>query len=240
MRIEKCYFCSGPIYPGHGTVFVRNDAKMFRFCRSKCHRNFKAKKNPRKVRWTKAYRKTHGKELTVDPVLNFEKQRNEAVRYNRDLWVDTIQAMEKIEDIKTKREERFYDQRMKGSIEHKRDQIKSDLIKHQTLIANPEMRERVDKLREKREAKKEEEKIAKRNAKRNLNLGMEDDIGLNPKNSSKKDSVLRNKLKALTKSKAKKVALLKKKRERKMNIVPEKKPNEKQVKTNKRSNMDIV
>ena len=106
MRIEKCYFCSGPIYPGHGTVFVRNDAKMFRFCRTKCHRLFKAKKNPRKIAWTKAYRKTHGKELVSDPVLSFEKHKDEAVRYNRDLWVDTVQAIDKINEIKNRREEK--------------------------------------------------------------------------------------------------------------------------------------
>ena len=111
MRIEKCYFCSGSIYPGHGIVFVRNDSKMFRFCRSKCHRAFKAKRNPRKVRWTKAFRKTHGKDLVVDPVFEFEKSKDTAVRYNRDLWVKTVQAMEKIDKIRNEREKRFMDRR---------------------------------------------------------------------------------------------------------------------------------
>ena len=63
--------------------------QIFKFCRSKCHKNFKKKKNPRKAKWTKAFRKSAGKELAVDPSFEFEKRRNVPVKYNRELWTQT-------------------------------------------------------------------------------------------------------------------------------------------------------
>ncbi|KAI6160027.1 ribosomal protein L24e-domain-containing protein [Pisolithus thermaeus] len=103
MRIEKCYFCSTSVYPGHGTAFVRNDAKVFRFCTSKCHKNFKMKRNPRK-----------------DSTIDFEKRRNVPVRYDRELVQTTIKAMKRIEDIKKRREHAFWRQRMAVAREKKR------------------------------------------------------------------------------------------------------------------------
>jgi large subunit ribosomal protein L24e len=197
MRIEKCYFCSGPVYPGHGIVFVRNDCKMFRFCRSKCHKNFKAKRNPRRIRWTKAYRKTHGKELVTDPVLNFEKARDTATRYDRDTWVNTIQGMERIDKIKQDREGRFWEQRMKRAQHHKREMIKSDLIKNQTLIGDTKIRNKVDKLREERD-----EKRIQRRSKR-INMGLNKDM---KDINNIEGETIRVKEKANSKKKAKKVA----------------------------------
>jgi large subunit ribosomal protein L24e len=170
---------------------------MFRFCRSKCHKNFKAKRNPRRVRWTKAYRKTHGKELVTDPVLEFEKSRDTAVRYNRDLWVNTIEAMEKIDKIKQDREGRFWEERMKKAEHHKREMIKADLIKNQTLIGDTKIRKKVEKLEEDREARK-----IKR---RKINMGLDTDMN-DINNIEKKDKPVKIKQKEGSKKKAKKVA----------------------------------
>ncbi|XP_062517062.1 probable ribosome biogenesis protein RLP24 [Corticium candelabrum] len=147
MRLEKCYFCSSTIYPGHGIQFVRNDCKIFRFCRSKCHKAFKKKRNPRKVRWTKAHRKTHLKEMKADSCLEFEMKRNVPIKYSRELWTKTKKAMTRIEDIKTKRQNHFIKNRLKEAKRlSKEDDVKE--VERSTHLLEPPVKDRKKKMRE--------------------------------------------------------------------------------------------
>jgi large subunit ribosomal protein L24e len=116
-------------------VFVRNDSKQFRFCRSKCHRNFNKKRNPRKVAWTKAYRKTRGKEMAVDSTFDFEKRRNRPVKYDRDLMGKTILAMKRVDEIRQVREQRYFENRMEDSKAEKKKQVRAEIEKSIELLA---------------------------------------------------------------------------------------------------------
>lgn len=116
-RIETCHLCSRPVYPSKGITFVRNDAKLFRFCRSKCHKNFKMKRQPRKLKWTKTSRALRGKEMIVDQNLllsQFAKRRNAPVKYDRNLVAATMKAMERIEEIRARRERVYTRRRLSG------------------------------------------------------------------------------------------------------------------------------
>merc|ERR1712192_20133 len=66
-----------------------------------------------KAKWTKAFRKSAGKELAVDPSFEFEKKRNVPVKYDRELWQNSINAMRRVEEIKNKRQAHHIFQRMK-------------------------------------------------------------------------------------------------------------------------------
>ena len=127
-------------------MFVRNDSKQFRFCRSKCHRNFNKKRNPRKVAWTKAYRKTRGKEMAVDTTFEFEKRRNRPVKYDRDLMGKTILAIQKVQAIKEKREQRFFMDRMKDAKAEKKQQARVEIEKSIELLA-PAVAQREEVMR---------------------------------------------------------------------------------------------
>jgi large subunit ribosomal protein L24e len=144
MRLEKCFFCSSTVYPGHGMTFVRNDAKVFKFCRSKCHKNFKMKRNPRKLKWTKAFRKAAGKEMTIDSTIEFEKRRNVPVRYDRDLMATTVKAMKRISEIKQKRERVFYKQRVASKKLAEKENMIKEVAKNIDLISTPELKKELE------------------------------------------------------------------------------------------------
>ena len=127
MRIETCYVCSGPRYPGKGVMFVRNDCKVFHFCRSKCHKLFKMKLNPRKLKWTKAHRRAAGKEMTVDSSYDFERLRHRPVKYDRELMGTTLRAMQRVGEIKARREKMYFEKRMKDAAKTQIKQSKVEL-----------------------------------------------------------------------------------------------------------------
>uniref|UniRef100_A0A0A0LDW1 Large ribosomal subunit protein eL24-related N-terminal domain-containing protein n=1 Tax=Cucumis sativus TaxID=3659 RepID=A0A0A0LDW1_CUCSA len=68
------------------------------FCRSKWHKNFKMKRNPRKVKWTKAYiGGCMEKDVTWDSTFEFERKRNRPERYDRNFAEEPLKAIKKID-----------------------------------------------------------------------------------------------------------------------------------------------
>lgn len=114
------------------------------------------KRNPRKVRWTKAFRKAAGKEMTIvrttsmgcqrfgshskpfwlqDSTIEFEKRRNVPVRYDRELVQTTIKAMKRVAEIKAKREHAFFKHRMAVAREKHREARKNKKGKKERMVA---------------------------------------------------------------------------------------------------------
>lgn len=109
------------------------------------------KRNPRKVRWTKAFRKAAGKEMVIDSTFEFEKRRNVPVRYDRNLMATTVKAMKRVQEIRAKREKAFYRNRMAGKHEvEKADDIR--VVNQNLELAPLEARKRYE------QAKVEEQK----------------------------------------------------------------------------------
>ena len=176
---------------------------MFRFCSSKCNRLFKAKKNPRKLKWTKAYRAAHGKEMTCDSVLEFEQRRNVPVRYNRTLMVKTIQAMKKIDEIKAIRAQRYFDRRMAKAEAKKKQDVENELINHSDLITDKKVKSYIEKKKVIKQQKEIEKLIRGGTLKKHADVEMSD---------NEVEDVVTKKIKVKAgKPKAKKTKTIKKK-----------------------------
>merc|ERR1719342_339386 len=93
--------------------------------------------NPRKAKWTKAFRKSAGKELAVDPSFEFEKRRNVPVKYDRELWQNTVNAMQRIEEIKNKRQAHHIFQRMKAAKKIQKAKDIREVERDLALIKSP-------------------------------------------------------------------------------------------------------
>ena len=52
------------------------------------------KRNPRKVKWTKAYRVLRGKDLSADKVFQFESRRNRIMKYDRVTVNSTLKVLQ--------------------------------------------------------------------------------------------------------------------------------------------------
>lgn len=80
--------------------------------------------------------------MTVDSTLTFAQRRNVPVRYNRELVAKTLQAMERINEIRAKREKRFYQQRMKGQKQKDLEEDRKLVAENQHLLP-PQYRDQV-------------------------------------------------------------------------------------------------
>lgn len=96
------------------------------------------KRNPRKLKWTKAFRKSAGKEMVVDTTLLFAARRNVPVRYNREDMEKTLKAIARVDEVRQKRERVFYKKRMAGNKEREREANRKLVAENEHLL--PKMR----------------------------------------------------------------------------------------------------
>lgn len=80
--------------------------------------------------------------MVVDSTLTFAARRNIPVRYNRDHITTTLKAMERVQEIRTRRERAFYKQRMSGNKERQRAADRKLVEENQHLLPRQRASER--------------------------------------------------------------------------------------------------
>lgn len=70
----------------------------------------------------------------MDTTLAFAARRNVPVRYNRDLVSTTLKAMQRVSEIRAKRERVFYKNRMAGNKEREREADRKLVAENEHLL----------------------------------------------------------------------------------------------------------
>ncbi|ETO12930.1 60S ribosomal protein L24 [Reticulomyxa filosa] len=68
VKTTRCSFTEDKIYPGHGVIFIRRDARRLEFGTRKAHSLYHTDRKPLNLRWCKQWRRAHKKENTLRQV----------------------------------------------------------------------------------------------------------------------------------------------------------------------------
>ena len=78
-----------------------------------------------------------GKELANDPSFEFEKRRDVPIKYNRELWQKTIEAMKKVTEIRKRRESEYVMKRLRKANAIERDMDIKEVQRGMSFIKSP-------------------------------------------------------------------------------------------------------
>jgi len=74
----------------------------------------------------------------MDSTFEFEKQRHVPVKYSRELWEKSVQAIKRVEEIKEKRQAQFIKNRLKAGLKLHREADKREVQQSVHLLQDPE------------------------------------------------------------------------------------------------------
>ena len=72
--------------------------------------------------------------MALDTTFDFEKRRNRAVKYDRELMSSTLHAIQRVTEIKERREQQFFTNRMKDVKGKEKQQARIELQQNIELI----------------------------------------------------------------------------------------------------------
>ena len=75
--------------------------------------------------------------MSVDTTFDFERLRHRPVKYDRELMKKTVRAMDRVQEIKSAREKRFWDKRMEPNKKMQEQRDLKEVEQGLDLIVSP-------------------------------------------------------------------------------------------------------